>query len=83
MNNPNRSTVHGIQVPVEVILGRTVLNLEELEALKKGSIIALENLAGEPVDLSAAGTVIAQGEVVVIDENFGIRITSLKDGEDG
>ncbi len=82
MNNPNRKTINGIQVPVEVVLGKTVLTLDELESIKKGSIVALESLAGEPVDFTAAGTLVAKGEVVVIDENFGIRITSLLEKED-
>jgi len=67
------------EIPIEVIaeLGRTKLNLREVLELAEGSIIELERLAGEPLDLRAGGQVIAQGEVVAIDDNYGIRITNL------
>lgn len=66
-----------VQVPVDVVLGRTILTVGELAQLREGSIICLESLAGEPVELIASGKKTATGEVVVIDEHFGIRITSL------
>jgi flagellar motor switch protein FliN/FliY len=67
------------EIPIEVIaeLGRTKLNLREVLELSEGSIIELERLAGEPLDLKAGGQLIAQGEVVAIDDNYGIRITNL------
>ena len=74
-------SVHHVKVPVEVVLGRTELTLKEIGALAAGSIIVLKNLAGEPVELVAAGETIAKGEVVVIDENFGIRLTGLVEKE--
>ncbi len=71
------ATVQQVKVPAQVVLGRTDLSLEALSGLDVGSIIELESLAGEPVDLVVSGEVVAKGEVVVIDENFGIRVTKL------
>jgi flagellar motor switch protein FliN/FliY len=72
-------SVQEVKVPAEVVLGRTDLSLGELSQLTVGSIIQLTALAGEPVDLVVSGEIVAKGEVVVIDENFGIRLTSLVD----
>ena len=74
-------SVDQVRVPVEVVLGRTNLTLREVFDLTPGSIIGLRSFAGEPVDLVASGQVVAKGEVVVIDENFGIRITGLVEQE--
>lgn len=71
-----------VKVPVQVVLGETDLTMEEMAGLGTGSIIELRSLAGEPVELRAAGEKIAEGEVVVIDENFGIRITSIPSATD-
>jgi flagellar motor switch protein FliN/FliY len=71
------AAVQQVKVPAQVVLGRADLSLEQLARLDLGSIIELESLAGEPVDLVVSGEVVAKGEVVVIDENFGIRITTL------
>ena len=70
-------------VPVEltVEIGRTRMTIGETLALGPGSIVSLERLAGEPVDLLVNGKRIAYGEVVVIDEEFGLRITELVDSE--
>ena len=70
-------SVREVKVPAQVVLGRTQLTLDELSSLAAGKIIELSSLAGEPVDLVVAGERVARGEVVVIDENFGIRITEL------
>ena len=66
-------------VPVElaVEIGRTRMTIRETLALGPGSIVTLERLAGEPVDLLVNGKPIARGEVVVIDEAFGVRITDI------
>ncbi len=69
--------IKDVMVPVEVVLGSTSLKLEDFATIGPGKIIALKSMAGEPVDFVAAGKKIAKGEVVVIDENFGIRITEL------
>ena len=69
--------IKDVKVPVEVVLGGTSLRLEDFSSIGPGTIIGLESMAGEPVDLVAAGETMARGEVVVIDENFGIRITEV------
>lgn len=66
-----------VKVPTEVVLGRRELSVAELAQLKEGTIMELDSLAGEPVDLVAAGRVVAHGEVVVIDESFGLRVTEV------
>jgi len=66
-------------VPLEVTveLGRTKKYIREILEFGPGSIIELDKLAGEPVDILVNGKAIAKGEVVVIDENFGVRITDI------
>ena len=66
-------------VPVElaVEIGRTRMTIRETLALGPGSIVTLDRLAGEPVDLLVNGKPIARGEVVVIDEEFGLRVTEV------
>ena len=68
-----------MDVPLDVTieLGRTSMTIKEILALSVGSVIELDKLAGEPVDILANNKLIAKGEVVVIDENLGVRITSI------
>ncbi|SHJ58657.1 flagellar motor switch protein FliN/FliY [Anaerobranca californiensis DSM 14826] len=68
-----------MDVPLEITveLGRTRKKIKDILSLGTGSIIELEKMAGEPVEILANGKVIARGEVVVINENFGVRITSI------
>lgn len=66
-----------IPVTLSVELGRTRLSIRELLDLAKGSIVELEGLAGEPMDIMVNGYLIAQGEVVVIEDSYGIRVTDI------
>jgi flagellar motor switch protein FliN len=66
-----------IPLEVSVELGRTKIVIRDLVQLGPGSIIELDKLIGEPVDLLVNDNLIARGEVVVFDENFGIRITDI------
>jgi flagellar motor switch protein FliN/FliY len=68
-----------LEVPVElaVEIGRTTMTIRETLAIAPGSIIALNRMAGEPVDLLVNGRRIARGEVVAIDEEFGLRVTEV------
>ncbi len=66
-----------VEMGVTAELGRTRLTVREILALNQGSIIELDRAAGAPVDVVVNGTLIARGEVVVIDEEFGIRITEI------
>ena len=70
-----------VPVDVAVEIGRTRMTVGETLELRQGSIIHLNRMAGEPVDLLVNGTLIARGEVVVIDEQFGLRVTVVL-GED-
>ena len=66
-----------VPVDLTVEIGRTRLTVGETLELRQGSIVSLNRMAGEPVDLLVNGTPIARGEVVVIDEQFGLRITEV------
>ena len=66
-----------VPVDLSVEMGRTRMTVGETLELRQGSIITLNRMAGEPVDLLVNGTAIARGEVVVIDEQFGLRITEV------
>ena len=66
-----------VNLPVAIELGRTKMSISNILALGPGSIVELAKLAGEPVDLLVNQRIVAKGEVVVIDENFGVRITQL------
>ena len=71
-----------VDLPISIELGRTQLSIANILALGPGSVVELNKLAGEPVDLLVNYKVVAKGEVVVIDENFGLRITQLMTPEE-
>lgn len=66
-----------IPVQITVELGRTKLTIKNLLQLAHGSVVELDAMAGEPMDVLVNGTLIAQGEVVVVNEKFGIRLTDI------
>ncbi len=66
-----------INLDVSVELGRTSMTIGEVLALRSSSVIELDKLAGEPVDILVNGTRIAHAEVVVVDEKFGVRVTEV------
>ena len=74
---PNLELLLDVQMVLTVELGRTKKYVKDILSLGEGSIIELDKLAGEPVDLLINGKLIAKGEVVVIDENFGVRVTDI------
>ena len=74
------SRLHDVPVELAVEVGRTKMTIREALALGPGSIVTLNRLAGEPVDLLVNGKPIARGEVVVIDEEFGLRVTEVLGG---
>jgi flagellar motor switch protein FliN len=69
--------LHDVPVELAVEIGRTRMTIGEALALGPGSIVSLNRLAGEPVDLLVNGRPIARGEVVVVDEEFGLRVTEI------
>lgn len=74
---PNLDLLLDVKMTMTVELGRTTKYVKDILTLGEGSIIELDKLAGEPVDLLINGKLIAKGEVVVIDENFGVRVTDI------
>lgn len=73
----NLNLLMDIPLRVTVELGRTQKQIKDILELSQGSIIELDKLAGEPVDILVNNKLIAKGEVVVIDENFGVRVTDI------
>ncbi len=73
----NLDVILDIPVTVSMEIGRTELPIHSLLQLNQGSVIELDRLAGEPMDVLINGTLIAHGEVVVINEKFGIRLTDV------
>jgi flagellar motor switch protein FliN/FliY len=66
-----------IPVAVTVEIGRTKMTIRNLLQLNQGGIVALDRLAGEPLDVLVNGTLVAHGEVVVVNDKFGIRLTDI------
>jgi len=78
--NPGDVKIDAIlDVPITVAMeiGRARINIRNLLQLNQGSVVELDRLAGEPMDVLVNGTLIAQGEVVVVNEKFGIRLTDI------
>jgi flagellar motor switch protein FliN/FliY len=75
--------LYDVNLPVSVELGRTLMTVGEMLAVCQGSVIPLERATGEPVDVLVSGKVIGKGEVVVVDDKFGVRITELVNRLDG
>lgn len=75
--NKNLDLVMDVKLKLTVELGRTEIPIKKVLELTRGSVIELDKVAGEPVELFANGKLIAKGEVVVIEDNFGLRITSI------
>ncbi|MBQ1509333.1 MAG: flagellar motor switch phosphatase FliY [Selenomonadaceae bacterium] len=77
VNDANIGLILDVPLQVTVELGRTKKSIKEILELTNGSIVELDKLAGEAVDIQVNGKFLAKGEVVVIDENFGVRITDI------
>lgn len=71
------SLLYDLSMPVAIELGRTRLSVREILSLGRGSVIQLERLAGEPIDIFVGDRRFAEGEVVVVGEQFGVRITRI------
>jgi flagellar motor switch protein FliN/FliY len=78
----NLDLILDISVPVSVELGHTTMLIKDILALSQGSIVELDKVAGTPVDLFVRGKLLAQGEVVVVEENFGVKITNICGSEE-
>lgn len=77
VNDANIGLILDVPLQITVELGRTSKSIKDILELTNGSIVELDRLAGEPVDIMVNGKYLAKGEVVVIDENFGVRITDI------
>ena len=73
----NIDLIMDVPIEVSVILGRSNKTIKEILELSSGSLIELDKYVEEPVDILVNGKMIAQGEVVVVNENFGVRITNI------
>ncbi|HFQ92021.1 MAG TPA: flagellar motor switch protein FliN [Chromatiales bacterium] len=73
----NLDMILDIPVTVAVEIGRSKVTINNLLKLNQGSVVELDRLAGEPMDVNVNGTLIAHGEVVVVNEKFGIRLTDI------
>jgi flagellar motor switch protein FliN len=74
---PDLEVILDIPVTISMEVGRTPITIRNLLQLNQGSVIELDRLAGEPLDVLVNGTLIAHGEVVVVNEKFGIRMTDV------
>ena len=81
-SHDNIDLILDVPLEVSVILGRTKKSIRDILNLGNGSLIELDKLADEPVEVLVNGKVIAEGEVVVVDENFGVRINNIVSGTD-
>ncbi|RLA10461.1 MAG: flagellar motor switch protein FliN [Gammaproteobacteria bacterium] len=73
----NLDTILDIPVTVSMELGRTKMTISNLLRLNQGSVVELERLAGEPLDMLVNGCLVAHGEVVVVNDRFGVRLTDI------
>lgn len=80
--DPKLELLYDLQLPVTIELGRTNMLIRNILKLGRGSVIEFDKLVSEPVDVLVNGRKVAEGEVVVIDKHFGIRITTLVDPSD-
>ena len=74
---PNLDVILNIPVTLSMQIGSTRMTIEELMRLNRGSVVKLDRLAGEPMDVLVNGTLIAHGEVVVVNDKFGIRLLDV------
>ncbi|MFZ9477662.1 MAG: flagellar motor switch protein FliN [Steroidobacteraceae bacterium] len=74
--------IQNVTVSISVEVGRSSLRIRDLVRLGQGSVVELDRVAGEPLDVCVNNTVIARGEVVLVNERYGIRLTQVVDPED-
>lgn len=79
--NRNLDLLLDVDIPIAVEVGRTKMSLEDVLKLVPGSVIALDKKAEEPVDLRVNGKLVARGEVVLVDDCYGLRITQIVDAQ--
>ena len=78
-DNKNLDLLLDVEIPISVEVGRAQMSLEDVLKLVPGSVIALDKKAEDPVDLRVNGKLVARGEVVLVDDAYGLRITQIVD----
>jgi flagellar motor switch protein FliN/FliY len=71
-----------VELDLKIELGRTLMHLEDVLKLRRGSVVALDKLAGDPVDIYVNGRLVARGEVLVLNDNFCVRVAELVTGDE-
>ncbi|AGI74743.1 flagellar motor switch protein (plasmid) [Octadecabacter arcticus 238] len=80
-DNEKLRALENIEVVMSIEVGRAEITISELLRLNEGSVVELDRLAGEPLDILVNGTMIAKGEIVMVGERYGIRFTDIVDPE--
>ncbi len=73
----NREVIENIPVTLAIEVGRASLKIRDLMRLTQGSVVELDRLAGEPLDIVVNDTIVAQGEVVLVNDRYGVRLTQV------
>ncbi|MFM8797260.1 MAG: flagellar motor switch protein FliN [Betaproteobacteria bacterium] len=73
----NREMIQNVAVTVAIEVGRAQIKIKDLLRLTQGSVVELDRMAGEPLDLLINNTVVAQGEIVLVNDRYGIRLTRV------
>ena len=81
-DNPDLQVILDIPVQISMVVGNSQISIRNLLKLNQGSVIELDRMAGEPLDVLVNNTLIAHGEVVVVNEKFGIRLTDVASAAD-
>ena len=81
-DNPDLEVILDIPVQISMVVGNSQISIRNLLKLNQGSVIELDRMAGEPLDVLVNNTLIAHGEVVVVNEKFGIRLTDVASAAD-
>ena len=78
----NREVIQNIPITMAIEVGRASLKIRDLIRLTQGSVVELDRLAGEPLDIVVNDTVVAQGEVVLVNDRYGVRLTKVVSAAD-
>ena len=78
----NREVIQNIPITMAIEVGRATLKIRDLMRLTQGSVVELDRLAGEPLDIVVNDTVVAQGEVVLVNDRYGVRLTKVVSAAD-
>ena len=78
----NREVIQNIPITLAIEVGRASLKIRDLMRMTQGSVVELDRLAGEPLDIVVNDTVVAQGEVVLVNDRYGVRLTKVVSAAD-